>query len=82
MIAWLVYELSVKNDMYYPLNIGNSTYKMHIPFYIGNMFHGLAFYTFGAWLKENQFNRKLFFISLVFFHPEIFLFCFHGLSRK
>lgn len=76
MIAWLVYELSVKNDMYYPLNIGNSTYKMHIPFYIGNMFHGLAFYTFGAWLKENQFNRKLFLLALCFFILKFFYFAF------
>lgn len=40
------------------------------------MFHGLAFYTFGAWLKENQFNRKLFLLALCFFILKFFYFAF------
>lgn len=64
LVAWLIYMLSVKNNVSYPLDIGSHHFQLHIPFYIGNMFHGLAFYALGAWLKEKQFSRIIFVVAI------------------
>lgn len=54
LIGWTVCKLSVENNVYYPINIGAQSFQVHVPFYVGNMFHGLAFYTLGAWLKKSN----------------------------
>lgn len=76
LIAWVVCELSVENNVYYPINIGNQSFHVHVPFYVGNMFHGLAFYTLGSWLKKKQFNRHLFILALGVFLVKFFFFTF------
>ena len=40
---------------------------LYIPYYIGNIFHGLACYSAGHLLKEKQFNRYILLLSLVLF---------------
>ena len=76
ILGWLIYEFSVKDNIYYALGIGNRSYKLQIPFYIGNMFHGLAFYTLGYWLKDRQFNRYILAVALIFFIAKFFFFAF------
>ena len=67
LMAWLIYELSVKAQWYYPLSIGSHHFQLHIPFYVGNMFHGLAFYALGSWLGEKQFARSVFILAMIVF---------------
>lgn len=40
------------------------------------MFHGLAFYTLGYWLKDKQFNRYLLVIALSLFVLKFLFFAF------
>ncbi len=72
LVAWLVYELSVKAQWYYPLSVGSHHFQLHLPFYVGNIFHGLAFYALGAWLREKQFSRILFALATVVFVAKFF----------
>lgn len=67
MLGWLVYVVSVKNGLFYPLAIGSHHFHVHVPFYVGNMFHGFAFYALGAWLKEKQFTRGVFVLAMIIF---------------
>lgn len=75
-LGWLIYEFFVKDNSCYTLAVLNSHYKIHVPFYIGNMFHGLAFYTLGYWLKDKQFNRYLLVIALSLFVLKFLFFAF------
>ncbi len=58
------------------MNICGKTLRAHIPFYVGNMFHGLAFYTLGVWLKEKQFQRWVLVVALLLFVVKFFFFAF------
>ena len=72
VLGWLVYIMSVKNELCYPLAIGSHHFQFHVPFYFGNMFHGLAFYALGSWLREKQFAHGVFIVSMMIFLGKFF----------
>ncbi len=67
-MGWGVYDLSVSHEVCF----GSKSFRVHVPFYIGNMFHGLAFYTLGAWLKEKQFHRWVLIGAICLFGFKLF----------
>ena len=72
IVAYLLYIISVKNDYGYILELGKHAFRLHIPFYIGNWFHGMFFYFMGFVLKEKQFYRVLFILSILVFLVKFF----------
>lgn len=49
---------------------------MSIPSWLGNVFLGLFFYGLGDLLKEQQFNRYLFFIAIIIYSFHLFFPCY------
>lgn len=49
------------------IQFGSCNFHLNIPFYLGNMCHGLSLYSLGYYLKEKQFR-------LIFFIPALLLF--------
>ena len=76
ILGWLIYEITVKDNLSYTLGIGNHSFQLQFPFYIGNMFHGLAFYTLGYCLKDKQFNRYILMLAVIAFVLKFFFFAF------
>ncbi len=72
LLGWVIYELSVSHDVYYPINVFSKSFQVHVPFYIGNMFHGLAFYSLGIWLRERQFCRWVLISAFCLFFIKFF----------
>lgn len=52
-------------NWHYLFIVGTHKFNLHVPFYIGNVFHGLFFYAIGFYLKSRQFNTTIFLLSII-----------------
>lgn len=58
----------------YAIHIINSYKACYlVPNYLGNMCHGLSLYSLGYYLKEKQYNRKIFITAVLIFIVKFFL---------
>lgn len=69
ILAYIVYYICYIKE---PVLFVIASKKIYLPFYLGNMFYGLAFYSLGHLLKTIQFNKILFVTSLLVYIVHFF----------
>lgn len=72
--AFAAYGISIIHSRGWSFNLFGCTPDMHlyIPFYIGNMCHGLSLYSLGYFIKEKQFHKYILFFALFLFVLKFF----------
>lgn len=57
----------------FDMNLFGHDFCINVPFYIGNMCHGLSLYSLGYYLKEKQYQKLFFYLALMLFVMKFFI---------